>query len=121
MPAYEGGEFEPPASIVRARVEGPSGIQEDVPLLLDSGADVSVIPLVIARALGAPIEPAGVLIRYLGGDVSTYDRATLSVEFGRYRFHGPFLVANSDYGVLGRNVLNLLVLTLDGPNLTWLS
>jgi hypothetical protein len=102
-------------------VEGPGGVQDDVPLLLDSGADVSVIPLSVARALGATVEPAWVQIRYFRGEDTTYDRATLSVEFGGYRFKGPFLVADADYGVLGRNVLNLLVLTLDGPTLTWSS
>lgn len=39
-------------------------------------------------------------------------------DFG-YRFRGPFVVAESDYGLLGRNILNQLVCTLDGPGQVW--
>ena len=120
MPAYEAGDFDPPAPVARARVVGPAGAsQSNVPFLLDSGADVSVVPLSIAQAVGAVVDPAQVLVRYLDGDATPYDRATLSIELGRYRFAGPFLVARTDYGVFGRNVLNLIVLTLDGPSLIW--
>lgn len=120
MPPYEAGEFEPAAPVARARVSGPGQVaRAQVPLLLDSGADVSVIPLAVARVVAAVIEPAAVPVRFLGGDIVTYEQATLTVEFGRYRFHGAFLVADVDFGVLGRNILNNLVLTLDGPGLTW--
>ncbi|MGH7862519.1 MAG: aspartyl protease family protein, partial [Candidatus Dormibacteraceae bacterium] len=119
MPPYESGEFEPPAPVARARVGGPGQMaQTNVPLLLDSGADVSVIPLSVARVGGASVEPAAVPVRFLGGDMVTYEQAMLTVEFGRYRFRGMFLVADVEYGVLGRNILNLLVLTLDGPGLS---
>ena len=43
----------------------------------------------------------------------------MSASFLRYRFRGSFLVAEADYGVAGRNILNLPVLTLDGPRQTW--
>src|SRR5438093_1294611 len=98
MPAYEAVEFEPPAPVARARVIGPVGAsQSDVPFLLDSGADVSVVPLSVAQAVGAVVDPAQVLVRYLEGDPTPYDRATLRIEFGRYHFAGPFLVAPIDY------------------------
>jgi len=42
-------------------------------------------------------------------------QAELQVEFLRFRFRGRFLLGESEYGVVGRNILNLLVLTLDGP------
>ncbi len=45
--------------------------------------------------------------------------ADVSVEVGQYRFHGTFVVAEADYGILGRNILNLVLLTLDGPRLLW--
>jgi len=45
--------------------------------------------------------------------------ADVSVEVGPYLFRGPFVVAEADYGILGRNILNLLLLTLDGPRLLW--
>jgi len=120
MPTYEAGEFEPPAPVVRARVRGPGDlVSADVPMLIDTGADVSIIPLSIATAVGAEAEPSHVLIQFYGGNELTYSEAELQVEFLRYRFRGPFLLAESGYGILGRNILNLLVVTLDGPHLQW--
>jgi hypothetical protein len=88
-------------------------------LLLDSGADVSVIPRDVALSLRATIQPGTVPTSYLRGEIMTFDQAWLAVEFDRFRFQGPFLLVESEYGVLGRNVLNRLVLTLDGPKLSW--
>ena len=35
------------------------------------------------------------------------------------RFKGDFLVVDQPWGILGRNVLNAVPLTLDGPRLRW--
>lgn len=120
MPAYEGDSFVPPASVARATIRGPSGrSQSAVPFLLDSGADVSILPRSVAEAAAAVIRPSEVAIRTYDGSESICDLAELSVEFLRFRFQGEFLVADAEYGVLGRNILNLLRLTLDGPALNW--
>lgn len=120
MPAYEAGDFEPPAPVIRATVRGPSNAAyQDVPLLIDTGADVSVIPLSVATAVGAATQPCSAPVQLYGGDQMTCLQAELSIEFLRYRVRGPFLVAESDYGILGRNIVNLLLITLDGPRLSW--
>lgn len=119
MPSYERSGFDPPASVVNARLLGPNGTRADVPLLLDSGADVSVVPLSAVRAVGASIRPNRTPIRFLGEKEIFVDEADLAVEFLRYRFRGTFLVIESSYGVLGRNVMNALLITLDGPRLQW--
>lgn len=120
MPRYETEGFQPPAAVVRAGVRGPGGlVLPNVPLLIDTGADVSVIPLGVAEAVGATIELSRVLVRFYSGTGETLNQAELSVEFARYRFEGQFLVAESEYGILGRNILNALSLTLDGPQLRW--
>lgn len=120
MPTYEAGDFEPPAPVVRAKVLGPhDSAFQDVPFLIDTGADVSVVPLDVVNAIGAETQPSGVPIQFLDGEQITCLQAELTVEFLRYRFQGPFLVAESRHGVLGRNILNLLFITLDGPKLLW--
>lgn len=91
----------------------------DVPLLIDTGADISIVPLAVATTVGAVIQPSGVPIQFSTGAETVLDRAELTVEFLRYRFRGSFLVTESSYGIAGRNMLNLLMLTLDGPHLTW--
>lgn len=120
MPEYEAEAWEPPAPIVRATVRGPWGTTAvDVPMLIDTGSDVSVVPQAVVEAVGAAMSASRVPIEFYGGAGDAWDEAHLSVEFARYRFEGLFLVAESSYGILGRNVLNLLALTFDGPQLTW--
>jgi hypothetical protein len=59
-------------------------------------------------------------------EVMAYDntvRACQSVRaevvFLRGHFKGQFIVLDQDVGVLRRNLLNHLVVTLDGPRLEW--
>ncbi len=46
MPAYNAALFNPPAplALVTLRNPGNGAIQSDVPMLLDSGADVTLLP-----------------------------------------------------------------------------
>lgn len=119
MPAYEAADLDPPAPVVRARIVGPAGSQPDVPLLIDTGADVSAIPLAAANAVGADIVRSRAAIRLLTGQEIRSDQAELAVEFLHFRFRGAFLVLDSTHGIVGRNILNGLRLTLDGPRLEW--
>jgi len=41
------------------------------------------------------------------------------VQLLQYGFDGTFVVTDSAYGILGRNILSHLVLTLDGPRQLW--
>lgn len=41
------------------------------------------------------------------------------VVFMRGHFKGQFIVLDQDDGVLGRNILNHFIVTLDGPSLKW--
>ena len=58
-------------------------------------------------------------VQFYGGEPMLFDETEVSVDLGRYRFRGQFLVTDASPGILGRNILNLLVLTLDGPGLAW--
>lgn len=119
MPAYETAGFQPPAPVIQAVVVGPAGVRANVPLLLDSGADLSIVPRAAAGAVGARVGPSTVAIQFLVGQAMVVEQAELAVEFLRYRFRGAFLVVDSTHGVIGRNILNALALTLDGPRLEW--
>jgi len=46
MPPYDATQFEPPAPVARVTLRNPdTGMSiSDVPMLLDSGADVTLIP-----------------------------------------------------------------------------
>ncbi|TAK35891.1 MAG: hypothetical protein EPO21_04750 [Chloroflexota bacterium] len=120
MPTYEAGDFEPPAPVVRATIRGQNNkVLHGVPLLIDTGADISLIPLDVVDAVGGVTQPSETPIQFLDGEQINCLQSELTVEFLMYRFRGAFLTAECSYGILGRNILNLLHINLDGPNLSW--
>ena len=59
MPAYDATQFDPPAPLAPVALRNPDNgaIQSDVPMLLDSGADVTLIPQTAVDVLEAVIVP----------------------------------------------------------------
>jgi hypothetical protein len=54
MPAYDTIEFDPPAPLAQVTLPNPEtgAVLRDVSMLLDSGADVTLIPQATANVLG---------------------------------------------------------------------
>ena len=91
-----------------------------VPVLLDSGADVSLLPrLPIESVIGPKDEHGQYALEGFDGTQSLATAVRLEVRFLGKVFRGNFLLTTQNYGILGRNVLNRCSLLLDGPNLTW--
>lgn len=122
MPAYDSTGFQPPAPVALVSVRSPaSGVAvSDVPMLLDSGADVSFLS---REPIGDVIDTRQVLPQYeveaFDGTKSVAPAVQLELQFLGKSFRGQFLVVDQSYGVLGRNVLNALSLLFDGPALSW--
>lgn len=59
MPPYDDRLFVPPAPVLTSRLRNPQNgtIIPDVPLLIDTGADVTLLPLAAVNAAGSPAEP----------------------------------------------------------------
>jgi hypothetical protein len=59
MPAYDAGLFNPPAPLARATLRNQdNGLTvSQVPMLLDSGADVTLIPQTFVNQLGLTVDP----------------------------------------------------------------
>jgi predicted aspartyl protease len=57
MPNYDASHFDPPAPIARGILRDPhSGVTvSDVQLLLDTGADVTLLPRTAVERLGVPL------------------------------------------------------------------
>lgn len=122
MPAYDSTSYAPPAPIASVRIENPANGRtiDAVPLLIDTGADVSLLP----RGLVLPLldDASGLPTYDLMGFDGNHSKAEAVLVriglLGKY-FSGQFLLINESHGILGRNILNRLKLELDGPNLTW--
>jgi predicted aspartyl protease len=57
MPSYDASHFEPPAPVARVTLRNPhSGVLiPDVLLLVDTGADVTLLPRLAVEGLGVPL------------------------------------------------------------------
>ena len=57
MPAYDGALFSPPAPLARVTLRHPSSgaAVSDVPMLLDTGADVTLLPQSYVERLGTGV------------------------------------------------------------------
>ncbi len=122
MPAYDVTSFDPPAPVARVTLRNSeSGTTvSDVSMLLDSGADVSLVPALFVNRLGLTVDASKVyeLTGFAGG-TSYAPVARLELFFLNRTFRGRFLLIDQEWGILGRDVLNFIPLLLDGPNLTW--
>lgn len=122
MPTYDANLFDPPAPLARVNLRNPKNTDtvSDVLMLLDSGADVTLIPTASVNQLGL-IADADENYELMGFDGSTSLASVVRLEmlFLNKTFKGRFLLIDQEWGFIGRDILNLVTLLLDGPNLTW--
>ncbi|MEZ4767284.1 MAG: retropepsin-like aspartic protease [Caldilineales bacterium] len=122
MSAYDKEMFSPPAPVARVTLRDPGNHSSipDVPMLIDSGADVTLIPQSYLDRLGlVPAEGQFYELMGFDGSASLASVVRLELLFLDRVFKGQFLVIDQEYGILGRNILNAVPLLLDGPSLTW--
>jgi hypothetical protein len=122
MPAYDAERFDPPAPLAQVTLRNPDNrvIQPDVPMLLDSGADVTLVPQTAVDSLGVAVVPDRQYeLASFDGSASWASVVRLELVFCGRTFRGQFLLIDEAWGVLGRNVLNAVPILLDGPNLVW--
>jgi hypothetical protein len=121
MPPYDDRLFVPPAPLARVVVRHPEREQsvEDVPMLIDSSADATLLPRSAATSLG--LEGTGERYQLVGfdGTVSESEAVLASLAFPRRNFRGRYLLTEAEVGVIGRDILNHIRLLLDGPAFHW--
>lgn len=123
MWAYDTSNFDPPAPMARVDLRNPdsAALISDVPLLIDSGADVTLLPRLAVERLGMrPSSGTTYELIAFDGSKSSAPAVPLDLLFLQRAFRGQYLLIDQEYGVLGRDILNHLELVLDGPRLQWL-
>lgn len=122
MPVYEADRFDPPAPVASVTICHPAtGVSlSDVPMLMDSGADVTLIPRdVIEKLEIVPVADKVYEIQDFDGSIHLAEMVQLELVFLSKRFKGQFLVIDQPIGIMGRNILNAVAILLDGPNAQW--
>ena len=121
MPTYDGQHFSPPAPVAIVSITNPDtgATLADVRMLIDTGADISVLPESAAETLALRVGDRAYEVMGYDNMVQERHSVRAALVFSRRRFTGQFLVLDQEVGVLGRDVLNHFVVVLDGPNEMW--
>ena len=121
MPKYDGQRFSPAAPTATVSITNPDtgSTLSGVSVLLDTGADISVLPISAVDALVLPATDSVYEVMAYDNNVRECRAVRAEVVFPRKRFKGQFLVLDQEVGVLGRDVLNHVLLILDGPHPEW--
>ena len=122
MPSYDTTRFSPPAPVGLIEIRNPAtgAVHANVPMLIDTGADITLLPRQYIAQLNLPIEAAEAY-ELLGfdGARSTAPAVHLDLIFLGRTFRGRFALIDQPDGIIGRNILNHLHLAFNGPGLQW--
>ena len=113
MPSYDALHCDPPAPVTRVTLHNSySGATvSDVLLLVDTGADVTLLPRTAVEQLGVPLL-AGQQYELMGfdGSKSLASVVILDLLFLKRAFRGRYLLLEEERGILGRDILNHVIL-----------
>ncbi len=121
MPKYDAENFDPPAPVANVTLRNPAtgASLSDVPMLIDTGADVTLLPREYAERLGIEAESEAYEVQGYDGETSLADAVKLEMVFLDRKFTGQFLLIDQSIDILGRNVLNAIPILFNGPAEVW--
>ncbi len=122
MPLYDGEHFNPPAPVAEVVLRCPqTGTRvANVVMLLDTGADVTLVPRqAVERAGVQPLPDRQCELIGFDGSRSLSHVVVLDMILLGRAFRGSYVLIDQPRGVVGRDVLNHLSIAMKGPALEW--
>jgi hypothetical protein len=122
MHDYDGKRFQPPAPLATVNFCTLDGRKNssNVAMLIDSGADFSLVPESCVKELGLEVNTQSEFeLMGFDGSISKVSSVQCAMIFAEKVFRGIYFVTNDEVGIIGRNILNQFTLVLDGPHLRW--
>jgi hypothetical protein len=122
MPKYDAIHHDPPAPVAEVTLRD-TDTGESLPgvrMLIDTGADITLVPAAAAARLGVKPIP-GYLREMEGfdGTKTTAPGALLDLVFLRRIYRGKYVLIDSECGILGRDILAYHTPRIDGPDQEW--
>lgn len=115
-------KYIPPAPTIKIKLRNPESLEviTDVPMLLDTGSDITLLPKSFCEKINAEISDTKFLtLESFNESTSITFYVYIEFVFLNKLFRGNFLVYDQEEGIIGRDVLNEFCITFDGKNLEW--
>ena len=122
MPEYDAENYNPPAPIAYVTLRNPANgdVLSNVPMLIDTGSDITLLPSDVVGKLGVKAEEnTGFEVQVFDGDTKFLRSVKLDLLVLDKTFKGDYLLIDRPIGILGRNVLKNLRVLFDGPRGVW--
>jgi len=121
MPDYDSTRFTPPAPVALVTLRNPESgaMKSGVTMLLDTGADITLLPQAIADEIGLSYSESSYELIGFDDSLSIAHAVRAEMVFVGLTFRGQFLISGQEWGIIGRNILNAVSRTYNGPKLSW--